>query len=173
MTITKNKKNILSGISSRYPGAPYKFFVGIDPDVEKSGLAIYEKATKKLTRITALSFWDLHKQLPVIFNRPDAGVIHIEGGWLVEKSNFHTSELKGFHTIKESRVAQRIAKNVGNNHAAGRAIVEMLIELDLNFVVRPPINPLFKNEDLFKKVTGWVGRTNYDMRSAANYVFGF
>lgn len=91
--------------------------------------------------------------------------MHIEGGWLVDKSNFRKG---GAPNVRE-----RIAKNVGGNHEAGRKIVEMCIEYDFPFVVRNPISPKFKDERIFKMATGWKGRTNEDARSAANYVFGY
>lgn len=145
----------------------FDYYIGIDPDVNKSGFASWNKPTKTLTQVTTVSFFDLFDTLndslrlnlfPI--------VMHIEGGWLNEKSNFR--QIAGTKTAGE-----RIAKNVGANHQIGKLIIEMCIYLNISFIVRKPITPRFANQKYFKLVTGWQKQTNADARSAANYVYGF
>ncbi len=167
MKFEKIGNNIISGTAERDKERKiYINYIGIDPDVTESGFANYQKANKKLIDCTTLAFFDLYQ---ILHNRVYIGcidIVNIEGGWLNEKANFRL--------ITGSKSAgERVAKNVGSNHAVGKLIVEMCIHLDISFVVRKPIKPIFKNEIYFKKITGWTGRTNADARSAANYVYGY
>lgn len=146
------------------------YFIGIDPDIHSSGFAVYMKYNKKLLECSCFTFFDLQRKIMEydenFFAKGETYIVHIEGGWLVQKSNFHT------HT-KSPAARERIAKNVGSNHEAGRKIVEMCIEYEFPFIVRKPITPKFADERIFKMITRWEGRTNSDARSAANYVYGF
>ncbi len=106
--------------------------VGIDPDIDKSGVAVKE-GDKFL--LYSLKFWDLFEFLSQ--SRPDKVVI--EGGWLHDKSNFRKTT--------SSNVSARIGKNVGANHETGRKIVEMCEYLKLNYSVVKPLKKVWKGKD--------------------------
>ncbi len=166
---TSKAKHILSGTSDRDLGRnTFMFYLGIDPDVEASGFAVYSKQDKKLVLVKSLRFFELYETLIqyslIAMKAPT--IAHIEGAWLKEKSNWHfDNQRKG--------VGENIAKKVGANHQVGKLLVEACIKHDLSFIVREPRKPIFENADYFKKVTKWHEQTNKDSRSAANYVFGF
>lgn len=178
MKIETRGKLVKSGLAERDRGKhTFAYYVGIDPDVDRSGYAAYSKSQKRLLHCTTLPFFHLLevlKKWSSYRNEPNKVVVHIEGAWLSQKSNWHFQKAAHQLTEKDKRIGERIAKNVGNNHQVGKLIVEMCQQLDLSFVVRDVITPLFKDEEDFRKITKWNGGlTNADARSAANYVFGF
>lgn len=106
--------------------------IGIDPDVDKSGVAVKEDGEYSLY---SLSFWDLFEFLSQC--RPH--LVRIEGGWLNAKSNFRFAKTTG--------IASRMGKNVGENHAVGRLIVEMCKYLKLEHEVVKPLQKVWKGKD--------------------------
>jgi len=144
----------------------HKKFIGIDPDVTKSGIAFYEKDTKKV-ELSNLSFFDLFdylsyvKKLRTLEN--DVLVV-IEGGWL-NKSNWHT--IKGGNSSINAQIGQR----TGANHETGKKIVEMCDYLNLDFeVVKPTKSKV--THDFVKNMCGIIGRTNQEQRDALMLVYG-
>lgn len=105
-----------------------KLIVGLDPDLKKSGIAIYNKETKELQYMD-LNFFDLQRWL--IQNKEDIVQVKCEAGWLNAKGNFRFSKTKA--------IGERMAKNVGMNHASGMLIEEMLKDLDINYKLSPPL----------------------------------
>lgn len=133
--------------------------IGIDPDLEKSGVAILDDSLE-LKNLTFSETVDLFRSQQ---NRIKKVVI--EAGWLNKKSNVH-----GCYG-QSKIVGERIAKNVGENHATGKLLVEMAKSLNLNVVeVRPTRTK--KNSEEFNRITGWVGRSNQEQRDAAMLIFG-
>ena len=140
-------------------------FIGIDPDVDKSGFAVYDAESKSLTAVCSAQFfwifpyfktWQCHIAL-----------VRIEAGWLNEKSNFH-------HRRGQSKTAgERIAKNVGANHETGRKLAEMCEYLEIEYDLVRPLGTKNIDHRAFIRMTGWTGRTNQDMRDAAMLVYGF
>ena len=61
-------------------------YIGIDPDLDKSGIAVWESQNEILT-LKNLSFWQLFDLLST--NRDRIVVVRIEAGWLNFKSNWH------------------------------------------------------------------------------------
>jgi hypothetical protein len=106
--------------------------IGIDPDVDKSGVAVKEDGKILLY---SLKFWDLFEFLSQL--RPYKVVI--EGGWLHDKSNFRAT--------KSSSISARIGKNVGSNHEVGRKIVEMCEYLRIDYEVVKPLQKKWKGRD--------------------------
>ena len=101
MITTENPKgHIISGISELFPKMHLspKYHIGIDPDVNFNGVAVYDKKLKKLLVCTSLKYFDVKRILESyrdFYIRHDLSfLVHIEGGWLVAKSNFHDETLK-------------------------------------------------------------------------------
>lgn len=134
--------------------------IGIDPDLIKSGVAIWHKDTKQL-EMTTLSFVDTLK-----FIRLNAQVIKkvfVEAGWLNEKSSWHAAD--------NMKVAASIGKKVGENHATGKLLIECIKAEGVEVVaVRPTTTKL--NAVQFEKLTKYKGRTNQEVRDAAMLVWG-
>lgn len=138
--------------------------VGIDPDINKSGFAITIDGA--LVRVEARTFFDLCEMLNSAHNiAKDAGAllaVTIEAGWLIKKQNWHPAQGRG--------VRDKIAKNIGENHAAGKLIARWCDEAGIPYELIPPRGKV--NSGRFKRLTGWDGRTNQDMRDAAMLIWG-
>lgn len=137
--------------------------IGIDPDCDKSGVAVRTYKVKQLELLT-LSFFELHKYLSD--NKEDIVLVRIEAAWLIQKSNFRNG-------IKAAR-GERVAKNVGANHETGRKIEEMCQSLGLKYVLVRPLRKQWKGPN--RKITHAefvqifkqnFSKTNQEQRDAA------
>lgn len=138
--------------------------VGIDPDINKSGFAITIDGA--LVRVEARTFFDLCEMLNGARNTAkDIGamlMVTIEAGWLIKKSNWHPAQGRG--------IRDRIAKNIGENHASGKLIARWCDEAGIPYELIPPRGKV--KSARFKRLTGWNKRTNQDMRDAAMLIWG-
>ena len=131
--------------------------IGIDPDLEKSGVAILGQSLE-LKNLTFSETVNLFRS-----QQDQIKKVVIEAGWLNKKSNFRYGHSKN--------AGERIAKNVGENHATGKLLAEMAKECGLAVVlVRSTRTKL--NAEQFNCITGWQGRTNQEQRDAALLIFG-
>lgn len=150
----------------------YKTFIGIDPDCEKSGVAVVEPESETpLFKATAYRFHDLIKWLFDISCRDESFVgntlVVIEGGWL-NRSNWH---LKSYQGISASKAAA-MGRNVGMNHQTGILIAQMCEAFELDYKVVKPLPKSWHGKD--GKITaeeleyfvGRIGRCNQDVRDA-------
>ena len=136
-----------------------KIIIGIDPDLDKSGVAIYRP--DQSLELHCLTF----PEVLSLFDEQAGNIqkVVIEAGWLNAKSNFHGATNKN--------IAERIGKNVGENHAAGK-LLECCARakgLDVQ-LLRPTAKK--KNAEQFKRITGYQGSTNPEKRDAGMLVFG-
>ena len=140
----------------------YRYFVGTDPDVERSGYAIWDRKDQLFVDYGAVSFWDL---IAMIWRgyALDTKIV-IEGGWLNKKSNFHGGPNQAKH------VGEKIAKNVGANHQVGKLLVEYC---EYHEIPHEVVCPKSKktNAATFKMMTGLTIK-NPDIRDACMLVFG-
>jgi len=152
-----------------------KVYIGIDPDVDKSGVAYYDSKTKFL-QMTNQSFFNLYEYLKVMKDnlKGENIIVVIEAGWENKKPNFRQSyfdkKLKKYIAYTES-VKEKMASKTGRNEETGKKIVEMCEYLDLQYLLVKPTTSKIKS-DAFVKITGVVGRTNQEQRDAAMLVFG-
>jgi hypothetical protein len=142
----------------------YNHIIGIDPDTGKSGVAFLNTRFKNLS-IVSLTFFELYDYfLDCKKNYHNDFIVIIEGGWLVEKSNFHAAY---------GNRAHRVAKNVGSNHETGRKIVEMCQYLGIDHQVVHPLRKIWKGSqgkithDELAYFTGITQSTCQDQRDAA------
>ncbi|MFW1735388.1 MULTISPECIES: hypothetical protein [unclassified Acinetobacter] len=139
---------------------PKPLIIGIDPDLEKSGVAVLKDGSLRLDN---MRFYDLTKYFEV--NKDQIKKVVIEAGWMNKKSNLHN------RIGQSKRAGERIAKNVGENHATGKLLVEMAESLGLAVVLVRPTKTK-KNSEEFNRITGWQGRTNQEQRDAGMLIFG-
>jgi hypothetical protein len=133
--------------------------IGIDPDLEASGVA-----TLKNGQIESLECLSFPKLIELIVNKKlIIKKVVIEAGWLNAKSNWHQA--------KTIQVAAKIGKNVGENHATGKILAQMIAAMGVSVqLVRPTASKL--NAEQFKKLTGFAGMTNPEKRDAGVLVWG-
>lgn len=113
-----------------------KEIIAIDPDIDLSGVAIYKPNV-------GLSY--SKQPFPQLIEYLKGGsdkMVVIEGGWLNHKVNFHGGNYN---------VAQRIAHNVGENHAIGKTLVKCCEFYKIPHVVIKPLTKYWSGKD--KKIT--------------------
>lgn len=138
-----------------------KVIIGIDPDLEKSGVAVLSgQIHLRLMNLNFVELKNLFEQ-----NLPLIKKAVVEAGWLNEKSNFHT------HPKQSKAAGERIAKNVGENHATGKLIVQLIESMGVPVVLIKPTRTKLNAVD-FNRITGWTGRSNQEQRDAAMLIWG-
>jgi len=135
--------------------------VGIDPDLFKSGFAVWDKTNSELVEYGKLTFWELVEFIEN--HRKDYKYI-LEAGWLNKKSNWHLNEL--------GTRSEKIAYRVGQNHTIGILIEELFKKLGVDYQLIKPRKSKLKKEE-FVKITGITARINQDIRDAIMLVYGF
>ena len=146
------------------------YFIGIDPDVTKNGVAIVEKETRHL-ECAALTFAQTLDYLQWVCQRSaeaEATVkVYVEAGWL-NKSNWHLY-------FKDS-IASAAAKGVsqGRNEQVSKLLGEMCKHYGLQWQFQKPLQKCWdgRGRKITHKelcdVTGMTTkRTNQEMRDAA------
>lgn len=114
-----------------------KIHIGIDPDLIKSGVAVWDSELKQFDFIKRMAFWEVIEEIEC-WNIPVEVVI--EAGWLNKPKNFHdkklivsasnaAGKLKLTGAARESfiynylkKAGERVSANVGENHAVGKLL---------------------------------------------------
>lgn len=143
----------------------YNIIIAIDPDVERSGVALLRTDTREM-RVQSLHFPDLIEYLSN--QRGEDGIlVVVEAGWL-NKPNWHL-------TAKDSaRIAAAKGNSTGRNHEVGRKIVEMARHYGLTVNEVKPLRKFWNgrdgkitHEELAQFIPDLPKRTTQDVRDAA------
>lgn len=145
------------------------YVIGIDPDTERSGYALIDIETRKVSIETVA--------LPALIDMVDSIqssalatdkrlTVYVEAGWL-NVNNWHL----GFRDTKAMAAAK--GKAVGRNHQRGMDICELLTYRGISVVQVPPLKKVWRGKD--RKITheeltaivGPVKHTNQEGRDAA------
>lgn len=138
--------------------------IGIDPDIEKSGVCYLYTPTRQV-EVSSMDFPRLVEFLSS-FEADCNVVVVVEAGWKNPISNYH----KGTY----GRVGQKVALSVGRNQQVGHCIVEMCKFWGIPVVEKTPLRKMWSGQD--RKITheelsefmrGLPSRTNQEMRDAA------
>lgn len=164
-----------AGMGSGGRTGTWAYCVGIDPDVERNGVALLEIATRKLT-VRLLPFAetveyikDLHRRLVVEQGwKPGGGLkVIIEAGWM-HKSNWHLQRFDGRQVAAAKGVSQ------GRNEQTSRLLGEMMGFLGIPYLFRQPLLKCWSGKDRkitkeeLEEITGQsLGRLNQEGRDAA------
>lgn len=132
--------------------------IGIDPDIQKSGVAVVECG--QLTSLQALSFPDLLR-----FAKENKSVTFVIEDVESDKTTYIR---KGTNAAQMRKIAQ----NVGMVKAAKRLMVECLQDMGIEIKLIKPLKGWVKKkikEDgkFFNQLTGWKKRSSEDKRDAA------
>ena len=139
-------------------------YIGIDPDVDKSGFAVWHKPLQKFSSIETLTLPEMLDKLHSL--RDNIAIVVVEAGFL-NKGNRHT--FKG----QSVAAAAKTGENVGRNHQRGMDIVEILEWMRIPYRLQKPSakNSWKNDEKIFQKMTGVKGG-NPEKRDAAMLVYG-
>lgn len=156
----------------------YDFIVGIDPDVDKSGFALLDVATRSIMAVEAFDFAHIAiEELPIISQKvKESGkniVVVVEAAWMIH-GNWHLTE-RG-----RKQYAAATGYKVGCNHQVGKLIVEMCKAYEIPVVEHIPLRKCWSGKD--RKITHEEliqfcpvdkNRTNQEMRDAALLAWSF
>jgi len=154
-----------------------RYIAAIDPDIDKSGLAIYDNERHEWLYVDTIQLEDIPQLLAGRYPREQM-TIYVESGWKNDKSNFKRGQ--------KSSVSERIAMNVGMNHASSMLATRILKKNGWTVVEIAPLN---KGKGLLKdprkgwtaygrayieKYSGYTGkRLNSETRDAIFIVMAF
>ena len=147
----------------------YQNVIGIDPDIDKSGVAHLNVKDMTL-EVSTLPFARLVDYFDhVVARSKETGqsvIVVVEASWMM-KSNWHLK----FGSRKEYAAAT--GYKVGQNHQTGKLICEMARAKGLEVLEHAPLRKCWKGKDgkitadELKQITGLIGRTNQESRDAA------
>lgn len=141
-----------------------RLVIGIDPDAQKSGIAIYKDGV--LEKLEMWSFADILTAF--------RGMSESKPSWVdvvIVLEDVEAIRTTFLRKGQNPAAMRKIAQNVGQVKQTARLIKEMAAGYCINIVMVKPLGGLAKsakkNADLFKRLTGWEGRSNEDTRDAA------
>jgi len=143
-----------------------KIWIGIDPDVEKNGVATWYNNEIIVYNMT---FFELFDFLYRMKNKPYEGypdvpiTVAIEAGWENKKTNWQ-------YEGANRRIANKVSSRIGANHETGKKIVEMCKYLKVSYILCVPSKTKMKQTQ-FAMLTKYKKRTNQEQRDAAMLVF--
>lgn len=128
----------------------YDILIGIDPDVDRSGIAMKYKG--KVT-VSTMRFFPLFDFLAGF--KGQKVLVRIEAGWLNKPANFRKmiKDKQGKWVPAPDSIKERIASKVGRNEEVGKKIVEMCEHLGLEYQLVKPERSKWSSE-VFKGATG-------------------
>lgn len=141
----------------------YDFIIGIDPDTEKSGIAVLNTSNKEV-ELLSKTFPETIEFLKWFSETHSNFIIVVEAGWKVKKSNYH--KING-------RPGEKISKDVGSNHITGKLIIEMLEYHKIPVIEHYPLKKLWKGpkgkitHEEISNFMKFPKRSNQEVRDAA------
>ena len=138
-----------------------KVIIGIDPDLNKSGVAVAVGGV--ISKLWCLDIVELFKYLDE--NKGEIKRVYLEAGWLNKKSSWHAAP--------NAASREKTAYKVGQNHAVGLKIEDMLKHTEIDYeLIRP--TEAKRNHDEFCILTKWDKRilTNPEKRDAGMLIVG-
>lgn len=150
-----------------------RYVIGIDPDKNESGFAVYDRQSKTWVTFGKLFFSDL--QEACFIYKPDECQIYLEAGWLNKGANKYQSKTlpKDFATWsrvrREAYIFQR-GCDVGTNFGAGFAILHVLRANGYSVTEYCPKTAKWDATAL-RRYTGITAMTTEDVRDAIRAVY--
>lgn len=139
--------------------------IGIDPDVEKNGVAIQDEGDILLFNLT---FFELFEKLNELQTTNEMKV-YIECGEL-NKSVHHLHKIPS-NVRNVKAYCSQVGVKVGKNFTAANMIVQMCEYLRLPYVKVKPTSRKVDAKTL-KMITGINYRTNQEQRDALMLIYG-
>ena len=144
----------------------HDIIIGIDPDVDKSGVALLNTAS----RCMETSAYDFPNLIDLLIAKRDEAkeknlslIVVVEASWLVQKANYHAHY---------GRAGDAISRKVGENHEVGKLIIQMCKHHSITAIEMHPLKKMWRGKDgkitaeELQQMCGIFGRTNQEMRDA-------
>lgn len=151
-----------------------RWILGIDPDVNKSGVCLLDTQTRRFVSVGVMTFHELvnlfYNHLPEMgYTRDDLKIV-VEDSWTGCSHIFKSS-----HAYNERKNAS-MGYDVGRCHQVGRMILEIGTDAGLNIMAKPALRKRWSDarhnfkctqEEIAYFVEGWPERSNQEERDAA------
>lgn len=141
--------------------------IGVDPDSEKHGVAIYIDGV-----LTTLAMWSLMDFLKSLEGATDT-IISMENT-LANNFLYAMGLPDKLSPAQKAKINQDRMRKTGRCQQAQMELMRLLDYLDIPYQLHKPMKGNWADTKLkgqFERVTGWTGASNQDTRSAA--FFGF
>ena len=141
--------------------------IGIDPDSDKHGVAIYEN--NKLTSLSMMTIVDFFDLLQFTWSGEKLYsniIISIED---VCASNAVFVKPKLSYSGKDLAEVKARSRKLGKCQQSQIELEELFQWYGIKVIKHKISKAWKKDKDLFEKITGWKGRSNEDTRSAAYF----
>lgn len=137
-----------------------KIVIGIDPDSERHGVAIY--ADGKLESLQMLNTVEVVRDVLQVWKEPLFSIENVMANQFVYARN-----------VKSSKAAQsKVAMHIGRCQQAQVELIRALDSYGIKYVLHKPQSGNWSDKrELFERITGWAKQSNPDTRAAA--YFGF
>ena len=142
-----------------------KLIIGVDPDVDGKGFAIYEDDV--LIELNTISLIDLNLRIDRIINNYPLVDIELH----IEDVNGNKSSSFNHNSRQPKQVQNKISESVGRCKQMQLEVEKVAEHFDIK-IVRHKVSKKWKDaagKKEFERVTGWKGRSNEDTRSAAYF----
>lgn len=158
------------------PRTKYDLVIGIDPDVDKSGLAIINTNSKEM-ELHDMTFYEMCRYFDMLAEKQKVQafkfVVIIEAGWK-NVNNWHL----GFGD--NSRTAAKKGEHVGRNKQVGLCLTQYAKDgLGLPVIEQKPLRKIWKGRgkkitaEELEKLTGYSKQSNQEKRDAALLAYFF
>lgn len=139
--------------------------IGVDPDSDRHGIAIYENG-----KLVDLAMWALTDVINNLLDKIKSG----EPMPYFSVENVLANNFVYTRNARASKAAHaKVALSVGRCQQAQNELMRVLDMFGASYQTINPTrnNTWAKNKSAFERTTGWTGRSNADNRSAA--FFGY
>lgn len=162
------------------------YTIGIDPDIEKNGVASIEK-NRRVLEVAHLTFPETlewvkakHKEWQDHYSiiSPSSFMVYVEAGWL-NKGNWHVTESRNGH-FSPSAWAAAVGKSDGECSAVSKKLLECFEYYGIPATAQRPLRKCWKGKDrkitheellkeleIYKVQHKLKGRSNQEVRDAA------
>lgn len=144
----------------------YRYLLGIDGDVHKSGVCLLDRKEKSILLLTTMTFPKLLDYFLELKEKHGKELrVSIEAGWL-NKSNWHRI------SSKSSNYNAKIGERTGANFEVGKKLFEMCEHYGIDAIL---VKPTRKKLDKFEFFwhTGYNKRNNQEERDSCMLVYGY
>lgn len=137
--------------------------IGVDPG-KNTGIAVWDCEKQKIIELKTMSFWQAYNHVAVNWKaKADRLLVRVED----PSGNSPVWHGSGKSKGVQAKIAQRVGRN--------KQMADLLIEgyRQAGLVVQPVVPKSSKwTHKMFKKITGYKGRSNEHNRDAARMVVG-
>jgi len=152
--MAKDDRRRMSSSATKRESSYPRRVIGIDPDADRHGVAVYDDG-----RLQELLMASLSEVLSLVESSP----------CLVSIENVMANQFVYSRNNKGSRAnVSKIAMSIGRCQQAQVELCRQLEQREIPMVLhRPQSGNWAKKKELFERLTGWSARSNEDTRAAA------